>query len=934
MSALDDLKTRIDEAIYQNTQQKITGEVLQDTLEDMVDTMGVSVSQNTDTGHIDISVGGNTTEVASAEEVEILESKGATDNAATHGQTNSTDESGTSGVRVIGKPIEGNFLLRKVSFYKKTTSSTFNINLYKKNNDGTFSYVKKIISVDGTLVGSVVMGDLQEFLPAGYYVGIYTGDSAIAFNLTMNESCYTLSSEQGESISATYDEQLSINLLLEGEKIGDGALVETSLLSKKTDSEIKNFLFGNVDDVSLGYLNLSNSSAASGIRCHSVPIPADIIVKECRINTKSTGAIKLLELSRGIDGKMSLVQEFTQYNLGSGLNIEKPNIKLHKGNYIGWWTSANISFDDSSASINSFSFYSVPDSSNPANIVSYDIYKWDVQIIGEPYIGNLINNKIDGVIKGDNIYHFGNYYENNETSWGYNSGGGTSYLVILSTPMEYSGVLKKLYMKATTAGQADFYRAKKNTDGTFDVVGLLGSYPVSVGVNEIEVGVFVNKGEYIGVYLDYQECAIGWNYTDEDNSSCYTPTTNTCHGYGVPYTIRAAALCLAGDIEVTTLEELKRKNGPRKQSAYIFDSEIQTDDFVVESGSWSGFATSTANSFMYLNRPVTMDRQVVRIVIKLDDTNLKIAICGHPFTTPSGSTMKGEYVSFDFVNKVIAIHGAWNGSEAAPDILESASMFSTLVQGRKYILEVEQDTTKTQKARIYDGLTMDVVEVVHTNTSDADTTTLTDYPVGILAISGTANVVRVSQYSKMNVCPTLMIYGDSFTQGWNLIRYGYDSNLCYSHLIESWLGQNNVSIAPQGGETIEDFLPKVSDFETFRPKYVLLALGLNDYIVSSSPLNEFKTNMTKLINKARKYGAEVILQNYAGNSSPLSQYTSWIMNYYLGFRYFDVRAALAVDGTWTPDVSLFLADGHPNVEGNKRMFDNFKVYFADIASDN
>ena len=92
--------------------------------------------------------------------------------------------------------------------------------------------------------------------------------------------------------------------------------------------------------------------------------------------------------------------------------------------------------------------------------------------------------------------------------------------------------------------------------------------------------------------------------------------------------------------------------------------------------------------------------------------------------------------------------------------------------------------------------------------------------------------------------------------------------------------------------------------------------------------------MTKIINDARKYGAEIILQTYSGNGSLRAQYTSWVMNYNLGFRIFDVRSALAIDSTtWTSDPDLFLADGHPNVQGNQRMFDLFKVMFADIKND-
>ena len=69
MSALDDLKDRIDAAIYSNDEQLITGDGLQTVLDDMVDTMGVSVSQNSQTGHTDITVGSTTTPVASVEDI-------------------------------------------------------------------------------------------------------------------------------------------------------------------------------------------------------------------------------------------------------------------------------------------------------------------------------------------------------------------------------------------------------------------------------------------------------------------------------------------------------------------------------------------------------------------------------------------------------------------------------------------------------------------------------------------------------------------------------------------------------------------------------------------------------------------------------------------------------------------------------------------------
>ena len=850
---------------------------------------------------------------------------------ATLGQIDDTHTQSASGTRVLATPVQGSFVVHTIKAFLPSRNN-IHINEYSRNEDGTFKYVRSLY-VASIVQGGLQIDNLNLYVESGHYIGI-NSNHGVGFESGDSASAYTLASETGDNISSSYSEGLAIDLQLEGELVGIESFVYGTKDADNANVEIEQ-LFKDSEGVTFGNLDLSNTINGGGKRGICVPVDAPTRFRYLYVNAKGAGAITLYACKRE-SNKLLVSQELGHYTLVPNIvNRIKVDFTMMRDTYLVWVAEANIGYKISDGTdACSISFTGTPVVGGSLDIVSFDKYLWDVQLVGETIGIEPLEKKFENLFKDGNTYGMGNYYLAGDGSFSFNSGGGLIYSCIHKQPIEKTGILKKLFVNATGAGNMSFYKAKQVGENLFDIYGLIGVYSVAEGVNEIDnIDVRVESGDYIAIVILNQCPGIRFNSTQIWN--CYTPTTSTAFGKNVPVVERGANLCLMGVVETPSITEKETKLDNLPNGGFLYRSETQTDDFV--GTGWANFEASAANSYVYLNKATGMDRQVVRVVIKLVDTSVKLGIVGHTYTL--GNTFKGQYAMFDFGAKTITLHRSWGGdvSAAEPPVLATQAMFGTLYQNRNYILEVEQDTTNKIYVRLYDGLTMEKAEIAYDNTpnpqSELDWVVLTNYPVGLLLKSGTAKVVEVAQYSKTPVRPKLMIYGDSFTQGMNLIRYGFSSDLCYSHLIQSWL-DGDCSISCRGGESTAGLLTKIeTDMALFKPKYVLLAIGLNDEIVDSRSLDDFQLNMTKIINAARKYGAEVILQTYSGNGSARARYTSWIMNYSLGFRFFDVRSALALDNTFTSNPDLFLADGHPNVQGNQRMFDNFKTFFADIKVD-
>ena len=995
------LKTKINTKVYENSSQAITGSAMNEVLQDMVDTLcdganldagsvtdsrlqnPVSVSQNTQNGRYQLKVG-DTVEwqsdlapymasrwlvdsggVAKMMEKEIKALFAESIKIGSYIQGGGA----ISGFRGIAEPIACDAKITSVNYYGYGTGN-FAIYECKLNDDNTMSVVSSLATISAQLGehtasvnfnvhgGNYILvfcnGKVGYTSEAGYagftiFADNWSESSPMVWSRDINHLALELigtplnfnsldsgkvDKEQGKGLSTndfTNEDVAAVSSLI------DYPISDIKAANNKTgedaDSHFATILEGD-EDVTIGTsIDISQAQTGQGSRAINTPMSSDIMIKRVWFSPSNTSStITLYELRKNNDGKYDVVANLGYYNVRS-LKYVDVNKVIHKGHYLAFKLTGSWYYTTGpSGSGLGLSFASPGLSDDATNLVATtDNYQWGVYVegvtIGLQTALNLAEKDYDG-----ETYNFGYSIDNATLNIGPSYSGSSSTAIILYNAIPKKGVIRKIRCKGVAAGNVDFYIAKKQTGNTFDIRGLICSANIAVGDNTIDVYCPINKGEYIAVVL-----WISIGATIAGQPSKYSYLTNTVGTKDTTVSTDGAP-AVNVDIETNSIANSEKINENPKQDAFLYNSNMQGSEWTIVAGSWSGFESQTANSFMYLDKPTGMDRQCIRVELTLVDTSLRLGLCGQPYHPDEAEeqTHKGQYIIFDFGTKKIELHYGWDGDVTAsePTLRESANMMSTLYQNRKYILELEYETTKTIKIRVIDGITQEVAELVHTNTTEANSSFIWNLPVGLLLRSGHAKIVRVSQYPLSPVKPTLLILGDSYTQGWNLIRYGFDSDLCYSHLVEEWLGKNHCSISCRGGETALGFLTKLdTDMQLFKPKYTLIAYGLNDDIVDNAPFSEFKERISKIINAIRRAGSEPILMNYSGNNNPRYEYSAWVSGYALGFRCFDIRSALALDNTFTSNPNLFLEDFHPNVEGNARMFASFKTFFSDLLAD-
>ena len=386
----------------------------------------------------------------------------------------------------------------------------------------------------------------------------------------------------------------------------------------------------------------------------------------------------------------------------------------------------------------------------------------------------------------------------------------------------------------------------------------------------------------------------------------------------------SGVLCIALDIEYNGLHGIDDaidsfKNNRLEGSFFSIENAITTNMY---NDGWSGTSSPTVvDSILYSPKKTGMDNWVGYTEIVPIDSSIKIVMA---------QGTGGVYVSFDLAQNKIFIHESWNGTKGVvPNVLIEGIIPFAVTAGKEYVLTIEKNTVKTLIATISNKLTTEKFTLTHITTGDNNTHGDGVGCIGLIHKSGSYTRKKLSMSTPQKTRPQLMIYGDSFIAGYNLIRYGFDINNRYAQLIKNALN-GDVSISAKGGEDTWGLLEKINtDFQLIKPKYTLLAIGLNDDLLSTSTFSQFKVNMTKLINTIKNTGSIPILVTYPrlNGSGLAANYNSWIKNY-IGVKYVDIQSVTSIDGTSgsVPNTAaLFLADGHPNIEGNLRIFNRFKL---------
>lgn len=515
---------------------------------------------------------------------------------------------------------------------------------------------------------------------------------------------------------------------------------------------------------------------------------------------------------------------------------------------------------------------------------------------------------------------------------GYASANNTN---IFYYPMPHDGFITNIEINCSAEGNVDVYKFKRIGETQYvRHTGFVGSYEVSQGYNSIDCVACVEKDEMLGFF---GVGSVGIGYANGNSDDTFIYVSGIGNGRDIfYYGVNNKYLACRFTYKLKNLfeREINNKNG-----GCLIDTEYVINEDLEYSTGWSSpFNSSSENSYVSYKNPSGMDEYVGHIKFTTEDVTSKFAFCQFD----DG----GYYVSVDFGNDVIKIHKQFDGVDyiSGETYVQASTSISDkvdIVASRQYVVEVEQDSVKKLTVTLTDAQTMQSVSLEHIcvkneQSADYNSHGKGRYPFAVILKKGNIAILNFKIYTKMPTKPLLMIYGDSFCEGFNLIRYGFECEKRYPQLIKNALN-GNVAISAKGGESTTGLVEKLdTDFTLFKPKYTLIAMSINDSIVSQNSIATFKVNMTKLIEKTRANGSEpiiVTLPSMGNGADLIRQYNSWIKNYYLDIRYLDINNVLSVTTSDTPDISLFLEDGHPNVEGNERIFKKFMLDFSDIIAD-
>ena len=672
------------------------------------------------------------------------------------------------------------------------------------------------------------------------------------------------------------------------------------LTLKKAERASVKALYGELEKT-YGYTDTDSSYlTGANTRINGQRILENMLVTKISLFVNANLSFKLLECSRNTDGTFNLVKVLYSGFAGIGLNEYDIVTTVNKDSYIGYFsTSGGISRGTKGSGF---------------TVVG--------ELTGDNQASGPLNNSLNFAITGTTVGldTVSNQITSGRTITFGNALVGAStapinQVNILGQPTPFVGRIKKINALVQSSGILAIVAFTRRENGNFDFLKMVAEMPVEIGENSLDIDVYLEKDVYLGCFSSAAVLIRGINGLGF-----------TFAGYSTGENVVASAtsmrFCLNFEMLESGLEKVKplAESIPNQLNSNVFDIEsVITDDF--SNDGWSdNLSPTVANSILYYNKPTGLDQWIGKAeIVPRDIGNMPIVV----MCQGTG----GFYVTFDLVDNKIKIHKTWNGTPATvPDVLIEGINTVTLAQDRPFVLSVERDSIEKIKGTIIDKVTGESFSVEHVETNlenHGNGATC----LGLIHKAGSYYRNRLTMATPQKVRPRLMIFGDSYVEGWNLIDNGDTFSLRYPTLIKTALS-GNVSISAKGGDDTERLLAKAeTDFRVIQPEYTLIAIGLNDNI-NGLTFNQYKANITRIINIVRNNGSVPILTTTPKltGDSLLTQINSWVRNY-SGCEYLDIHRATSLDGTDDSviDSTLYYLDGHPNVAGHQRIFDKFKI---------
>jgi hypothetical protein len=731
-----------------------------------------------------------------------------------------------------------------------------------------------------------------------------TGYTEISASLALGET--SAAAYRGDRGKIAYD----YSLISASKTVKGGVTLATKLNATDVfNSEDTVDLINGGVEKTFGYIGTDATYASAGItRIQGEPFLQKTRIRSIKLFVNNAGSFKILEVTRNTDGTINYVRTILTKASVIGNNEYVVDEIISAGSYIGFWSSTvTLSYISTGGTAINVVGEVTGDNHDSTDAV----YVLNFSVIGTPVGMVTIQDELDDIYSGKTAI-----YGNEQAGTGSST---INRVNLLATPTLLNGRAKKLNVLASSAGAVLFIEYKMLPGGNFSFYKILGSFPVASGANSFTIDYYIEKDIYLGFFSDSAVIVFA-----DRGAGFYFASTGLLSSSVTP-TVTSANFALNLEIEYIGINKIEEDIHGLKNDlleGVLFDATDAIPSTFYNDGGWVGTGCpASANSLMYFNKAVGFEKLVgVAVITLLDASPATILV----MCQGTG----GLYVTFDIANALLKIHTTWDGTPATvPDVVAQEDITIALTQNRKYILVVEKNTIEQVTATIYDAATTESNSVTHLTTGDANLHGNGVTGFGLLHKAGVYTRNRFFAHANGRMRPRVMIFGDSYVEGYNLLRYSHPFVSRYPTLLSDAI-DGDIAISCKGGEDTWGLLDKLTtDFAMVSPKYTLLAIGLNDCLNATSTFIQLRDNLSLLINAAREAGSIPILATLPRlTTGVLDQINSWIRSY-SGCRYVDIQIVTSNNGTTTgtPAAALFLADGHPNVAGNLRIYNRLKI---------
>lgn len=338
--------------------------------------------------------------------------------------------------------------------------------------------------------------------------------------------------------------------------------------------------------------------------------------------------------------------------------------------------------------------------------------------------------------------------------------------------------------------------------------------------------------------------------------------------------------------------------------------------------STAAFPTAPAYIEQYNNSYI--ENTELTVYLTPASTNSKISLYKQDTASTAASSCSGGFI--DFKNRKIGMYRGFIFGDMKSVLTQTAIPFQ-LEAGHRYKATMLKDADGTQHFTLTDPTSGESVSVegIYANTGRAWG------KFAYVVDSGSVTVNSSKVRSVANPSAALAIVGDSYIEGASL-RSSRPKR--YAALISEYLN-GDVYVSCKGGSNSTVGLQWFDQylFETVKPKYILIAFGMNDTNYST-----WVSNMQKMIALAEANGVTPILATIPQTENELlldyngmhQKMSAWVRK--SGYRYIDIAKVLSLnnDGK-TVNSKLILNDQiHPSVTGHRLIYEEFLAKCGDL----